>query len=513
MLNKNIIKDALVDAKEIEKFAIEQAKKSLEEALMPQIEKAIQDSLNEKNSDDQIFKVESLSESTEKTENILSENSNSKNIQEMYNEKEEVNEELFEVEGLFEEEETAQEPAESSLEAKLDDMAAKLDTLIAAAQGGGEEEASAEGEVEVVDDEAGAAEAPAPAPAAPAPAAPAPAAPAPAPAEQPTVTEDTMFEIEEDLEEGLFEMEEDMEEGDKVYEIEMEEDMEEEGWKKVEEDMEEEGLFEIDMEEDMEEGEDDVDPKTGLPMPPKEWGGIKGGMVGEDMEEENLYEIDMEEDMEESIMEKIKEEMEEEGLFEIDMEEENLEEKNYGGSFTSINRAGNNARKEKLPMHAPMNESKQIKKIKTQYESKLDGLLKENESLKGVIKNYKSNLKEFENSFIELKTQLNEMQIFNGKLAYANKLLTKGGLTNDEKIRIAEEFDKCATVEDAKRLYNKIISENNFSSKTNSTDKLKSAKPSTAVQNLSENKAEKLFESQERKRMRMLAGIVKPTNE
>jgi hypothetical protein len=161
-------------------------------------------------------------------------------------------------------------------------------------------------------------------------------------------------------------------------------------------------------------------------------------------------------------------------------------------------------------MHAPMNESK---KIKAQYESKMGELIKENASLKGVIKNYKSNLKEFENSFVELKSQLNEMQTFNGKLAYANKLLTKGGLTNDEKIRIAEEFDKCATVEDAKKLYNRIISENKFSSKSNATDKLKSVKLSTApVQNLSENKAEKLFESEERRRMKMLAGIVKPIN-
>jgi len=73
------------------------------------------------------------------------------------------------------------------------------------------------------------------------------------------------------------------------------------------------------------------------------------------------------------------------------------------------------------------------------------------------------------------------------------------------------EFDKCATVEDAKKLYNKIISENKFSSKSNATDKLKSVKPSTApIQNLSESKAEKLFESEERRRMKMLAGIVKP---
>lgn len=506
MLNKNIIKDALADAKEIEKFAIEQAKKSLEEALMPQIEKAIQESLQENKSEQFISEeteVKNINENIIASENLISENTNSKNIQEMYNEKEETNEELYEVEGLFEDE-TAQEPAEASLESKLDAMAAKLDTLIAAAQGG--EETSAEGEVEVVDDEAAApAEAPAAAPAPAEAPAPAPAAPAPAaPAEQPTVTEDTMFEIEmeEDMEEGLFEIEEDMEEGDKVYEINVGEDMEE-GWKKVEEDMEEgmyeiemeedmsedmeEGMYEIEMEEDMEEGEDHLDPKTGLPLPPKEYGGIKGGMVGEEMEEE--------------------------GLYEIDMEEENLEEKVYGGSFSAINRAGNRDRKEKLPMHAPMNESKNNKKIKAQYESKVDELIKENASLKNVIKNYKSNLKEFENSFVELKSQLNEMQIFNGKLAYANKLLTKGGLTNDEKIRIAEEFDKCATVEDAKKLYNKIISENTFSSKNNSTDKLKSVKPSTVVQNLSENKTEKLFESEERKRMRMLAGIVKPINE
>jgi hypothetical protein len=482
MLNKNIIKDALADAKEIEKFAIEQARKSLEEALMPQIEKAIQESLQENTTVESIevngIDTTTISESVESSENLISENTNSQNIQEMYNEKEETNEELFEVEGLFEEEETAQEPAEASLEAKLDAMTAKLDTLIAAAQGGGEEEASAEGEVEVVDDEA-AAEAPA-APAEPA-AAPAPAAPAaPAPAEQPTVTEDTMFEIEmeEDLEEGLFEieMEEDMEEGieegDKVYEINVDEDMEEEVWKKVEEDMEEEGLYEIDMEEDITEGE---------------------------MEEEGLK--------------KVEEDMEEEGLYEIDMEEGDMEE-SRSLAFSSKNR-GPRYNHNNLPKHAPvttpakgLNESK----IKTQHESKIDELIKENVSLKGVIKNYKSNLKEFENSFVELKSQLNEMQTFNGKLAYANKLLTKGGLTNDEKIRIAEEFDKCATVEDAKKLYNKIISENKFSSKPN-TDKLKSVKPSTAsVQNLSENKAEKLFESEERRRMKMLAGIVKPNN-
>jgi hypothetical protein len=473
MLNKQIIKDAIAEAKEIERFAIEQAKKSLEEALMPQIEKAIQESLSESSEKKDVNAVgnSAVNESVEpKAADTIPENTTPKNIQEMEMHKDEnlQEEELFEVEGLFEDEapaeETAQEPEEGSVEAKLDDLTAKIDQLLAAAQGGEEGETSSEGEVEVVDDEAAAAQAQA-APATPAPA-PAPAPEAPAAPGQ-TVTE----ELEEegfDLEEVMFEIEE---EG-------LTEDMEEEA---IMEDLEEEGItYEVSLEEDME-------------------------------EEGALYEIDMEE---EGWKKDTNEDMEEEGVFEIDlsedMEEQSLEEKNYGGSFASINRAGNNARKEKLPMHAPMNESK---KIKAQYESKMDELIKENESLKGVIKNYKSNLKEFEGSFVELKSQLNEMQVFNGKLAYANKLLTKGGLTNDEKIRIAEEFDKCPTVEDAKKLYNKIISENKFSTKETIADKLKSAKPSTApVQNLNESKSETLFESEERRRMRMLAGIVKPIN-
>jgi hypothetical protein len=483
MLNKQIIKDAIAEAKEIEKFAIEQAKKSLEEALMPQLEKAIQETLekSEESENADSFTVSNVNESvSEAAGEIISENQIPKNIQEMeINKKENLEEELFEVEGLFEEEapegETATEPSEDSVEAKLDDLAAKIDQLIAAAKGGEGEEASAEGEVEVVDDEAGAA------PAAPAAAAPAPAAPAPAPAAAPapeapaqTVTED-MEEEGTELEEVMFEIEEDY----------MNEEMEE----NLFEELEEEGIaYEVSLEEDMEESmEEDLEETIEL----------EGWNENLEEEMEEMFEIQLGEEMEESEM-----------------------EESRGLSFVTKKR-GPRYNHQNLPDHSPvttpaegLNESKIKAKIKAQYESKLDELIKENESLKGVIKNYKSNLKEFESSFVELKTQLNEMQIFNGKLAYANKLLTKGGLTNEEKIRIAEEFDKCPTVEDAKKLYNKIISENKFSGKETIADKLKSAKPSTAnVQSLNESKSETLFESEERKRMKMLAGLVKPINE
>lgn len=493
MLNKNIIKDAIADAREIEKYAIEQAKKSLEEALMPQLEKVIEESLFGEESDSDSFEdsnekksYDTITESIETNEpELISENNKPNNTQDMLKEENLSEDEIFEISNLFEEEESESSEEDKSIEDRLKSIEDMVSALYSADKG-----VEPEGAAKVIDDEEAPAE-PAAAPAAAAAEAPAPAeapaeAPAQAPAEAPeeeTVAEEIMFELDEIDEEieGEFEEGWNMEEMDELEITNEDEDTTfEEG----------DSVYEISLEEDLEEEELELDPETGLPLPPPEWGGVRGGIFAEDNQdiEEAVYEVELEED-------------------------ENLEEKVYGGSFTTINRAGNRKRQEYLPNHQPMNESKKIKNIKAQYESKVDELIKENESLKSVIKTYKSSLKEFEGSFVELKSQLNEMQIFNGKLAYANKLLTKGGLTNDEKIRIAEEFDKCPTVEDAKKLYNKIISENKFSSKEKINEKLKSVKPAAAnAQTLTESKSETLFESEERKRMRMLAGIVK-TNE
>jgi vacuolar-type H+-ATPase subunit E/Vma4 len=46
-IKKDIIKDALTEAKKIEQFAFESAKKALEESLAPQIEEVVLNSLRE----------------------------------------------------------------------------------------------------------------------------------------------------------------------------------------------------------------------------------------------------------------------------------------------------------------------------------------------------------------------------------------------------------------------------------------------------------------------------------
>lgn len=138
-------------------------------------------------------------------------------------------------------------------------------------------------------------------------------------------------------------------------------------------------------------------------------------------------------------------------------------------------------------------------KIKAQYESATDELLKENASLKDTIMEYK-------NSFIELRKQFNEMQTFNAKLAYTNKLFMNGGLSSDEKMKISEQFDKTKTVEEAKDLFRTIVKENSTVSATKKTieEKIKSPINSPVAP-----KAEPLFESAEAKRWKNLAGIKK----
>lgn len=225
------------------------------------------------------------------------------------------------------------------------------------------------------------------------------------------------------------------------------------------------------------------------------------GYIGEagDGLEEIVYEV--EEDVQ-SMFEEMSD------LDEIEIVDEAAEE--LEEDSLAVRHQGNQRQKVRkdvpLGKHAPHSQAatglKESKNIKAQYESRVDELKKENESLKGTIKEYKE-------SFVVLRTQINEVQIFNAKLAYANKLFTNGGLTNDEKIKIAEEFDKVETIEEAKKLYNKLISESNISKvgKT-AADKIKSAKPAAIISSTA-NASQTIYESDEMRRMKKLAGIIK----
>lgn len=460
-IKKNIVQDVLAEAKQIEKFAYESAKKALEESLAPQIEEAVKNSLKEleENTENEIEIAEETNEVVEEGvsieiskdgESLLKidvddnneiETSTDTNSTETINSEPEMTnmnheeDEIFEIDGLGSEPAPAVEPAgaeaiaepEPSLLAiddTLKDLSAKVDSILAAINP--DAGTGSEGEVEVVDDEMSTD------PAAAATAATG-AAPAPAPANDEEVVseDDIMFEIDEDFLNGLSE--------DVVSE------------ESIDEEVSLAELSETDEIEIVDEGPEDTED-----------------------------------------------------------EDENVEEMRGVGN-TVKRSAGNRQNFTKDLKHAPVGVSEGTK-IKAHNESKTDELIKENASLKEAVKTYKENIKEFESSFVNLQKQINSMQVFNGKLAWANKLLYNGGFTVDEKMKIAEAFDKAESIEDAKKLYNKLISEMSISKSNGSTgQKVKTEKPMVAS-STKESQVVTIFETEERKRMKKLAGLINEGN-
>jgi|ERR1035437_414494 hypothetical protein len=461
-IKKNLIQEAILQAKEIEKFALDKTRQALEEELAPKIKQITNEALKglEKDTlqesvsieiskgedvnvkvagETEIPSVENLSNEPEipNSEEVSSEEDITSNIEDM--------DEIYEIEGLNEDDAlpvqpTTTEPAVDAAPemgaptdttpegpATLDSINQKLDMVLSKidSESGDTGMPNAEGEVEIVDDEQNAAPAPAPAP----------VSQAPAPALQ-----ETEYELDESPDEEI------------VYEMEDDENP---------------------NEDIMYEFETDSAPGEGSSM------GIFNEM-------DNLDEIEIVDEYSKNEGEQVDEML--------------------GASFSAQKRTERRqhpaTQKGTHAPEAPLSQValKENKNIKTQNESKFDGLKKENESLKKSLKEYKE-------SFITLRKQINEVQVFNSKLAYANKLFTNGGLSNDEKVRIAEEFDKVNSAEGAKKLYNKFLNEMKTpSTKSTIASKLSSANPAVISTKV-------LNESSETSRMKELAGITKKREE
>lgn len=197
------------------------------------------------------------------------------------------------------------------------------------------------------------------------------------------------------------------------------------------------------------------------------------------------------------------------------LEEQELEETKMQGQSNTVQKSqavsagpeiavqnrGRQNGKDNTP-HTRLEES--VNKLKAHYESKVDELTQENKRLSESVKESANLINSYKESFVDLRKQFDEMQTFNAKLAYANKLFASGGLSTDEKAKIAEQFDKTESVDEAKKLYDSIIKENKVSVNVSNVQKIKS--PAT---NAVKPKNEPLYENAEMKRMKELAGLGK----
>lgn len=227
------------------------------------------------------------------------------------------------------------------------------------------------------------------------------------------------------------------------------------------------------------------------------------------VQEEMTFEI---EEFEEGhdLLEIIDEELEEvtEKTLEI-VDEDEMPQEGWGSSMEEMHGVGHNLRHSnklgKKPRQGVEHRLQENKEIKAQYESKLGELKQENKGLQTELKSLRFERKEFEDAFIQLREQFDEMQTFNGKLALVNKLLMNGGLSFDQKLNVCEQFDGADTIEEAEKIYKSIIKENNIKV-GDASNKIKASTTHTAKVS---TESKPLYESEEARRMKQLAGMSK----
>jgi len=134
------------------------------------------------------------------------------------------------------------------------------------------------------------------------------------------------------------------------------------------------------------------------------------------------------------------------------------------------------------------------------------------EEMKAEVANLQAELKEAINVIKSLKGTINEVNLLNAKLLYANKLFRGYNLTNEQKVKVVENLDRTTSVREVKLVY-ATLSE---SMKFTGTERKVAAKKTVTegfaskAQASTAPKKEIISESNElANRFKQLAGIIK----
>ena len=118
-----------------------------------------------------------------------------------------------------------------------------------------------------------------------------------------------------------------------------------------------------------------------------------------------------------------------------------------------------------------------------------------------------SELYEHRNVFKYLRSKLNEVNLLNAKLLFTNKLFRSFGLTNDQKMKVVETFDRASNIREVKLVYS-TMAETFGAKKTEIKDSKGSA--SIAVASTKSEKQEEVISEGNalRNRFKKLANII-----
>jgi len=231
-----------------------------------------------------------------------------------------------------------------------------------------------------------------------------------------------------------------------------------------------------------------------------------------------LRELEEEEDDEEEVKETVKEEEDEDG------EEVDEEVDNSTGIGSSDNKTGSadkssgigtpgKAKHESVEITEEEEDDKD-KKDDVEEEIDLEEVIKalseeeDEEEEKNEVTKLQSDLDEHRNVVKYLRSKLNEVNLLNAKLLFTNKLFRSYGLSNDQKMKVVENFDRAHNLREVKLVYSTLAE--SFGTKTTKTE-IKEIKGSAskAVASTKSKKQEVIAEGSElRDRFKKLAGII-----
>lgn len=100
-------------------------------------------------------------------------------------------------------------------------------------------------------------------------------------------------------------------------------------------------------------------------------------------------------------------------------------------------------------------ESEEVKLDEILAELEEEGTMYEEETTEESM--YKKELEEAKATINEMREELNEINLLNAKLLYVNKLFKSKTLSEAQKVKVLNSFDKATTVKETKMVYNTLM--------------------------------------------------------
>jgi hypothetical protein len=140
----------------------------------------------------------------------------------------------------------------------------------------------------------------------------------------------------------------------------------------------------------------------------------------------------------------------------------------------------------------------------------------EKKAMAAELARLKGEMAQYKEAVNILRGRLQEVNLLNAKLLFTNKMFRKDSLTNEQKVRIVESFDRATTVREVKLVYTALVENLSTATKVFNQASRKrvvaegvasKATPSTAPKS-EKAEGEVIVENTVAKRLQQLAGIL-----